>query len=249
MVAPAPTHLASPLAQIDPRIRVVVTLVFSVQAALSTHWPICAAALALAVVLVLAARLPGRLLLKRLAALNVFVLLVALLLPISVPGEAAFQLGPVTFSRAGLQQAGLIALRANAIVLATLALLGTMELVTLGHALHHLKLPDKLIHLMLLCVRYVDVLGREYHRLVTALKVRGFRPRPNRHTLRTFGYLVGMLLVRSFDRSDRILAAMKCRGFRGRFHLVHHFALRRTDLAFAAAALVASVALLWGQWA
>ena len=45
----------------------------------------------------------------------------------------------------------------------------------------------------------------------------------NGHSYRTFGYLVGMLLVRSFDRSERVLAAMKCRGFRGQYWLLDHF--------------------------
>ena len=247
VVSEAFAQVDSPVQRLDARLRVVVALVFSIQIALSGRWPVCAAGLVLALGLVVAAKLPAGALLKRIAAVNVFVLFVVLLLPVSVLGEAAFQLGPVTFSRPGLLQAGLVALRANAIALAAFALLGTMEMVTLGHALHHLKLPDKLIHLMLLCVRYVDVLGFELLRLRQALKARGFRPRPDRHTFRTFGYLVGMLLVRSFDRSERIVAAMKCRGFRGRFHLIHHFAWRRTDLACAAAALLISAALIWGQ--
>ena len=62
----------------------------------------------------------------------------------------------------------------------------------------------------------------------------------NRHTYRAYGYLVGMLLVRSLDRSERIVAAMKCRGFRGRFYLLDHFAYSLHDLGFA----VTGVALL-----
>ncbi len=97
----------------------------------------------------------------------------------------------------------------------------------LGHALAHLHVPRKLAHLLLFTVRYLDVLEREYRRLRAAMKVRSFRPRMNRHTYRAYGYLVGMLLVRSFDRSERVLAAMKCRGFRGRFYLLDHFAFCR----------------------
>ena len=61
------------------------------------------------------------------------------------------------------------------------------------------------------------------------MKMRGFRPRMNWHTYRTYGYLVGMLLVRSLERSERIVAAMKCRGFRGRFYLLDHFAFSSAD--------------------
>ena len=41
------------------------------------------------------------------------------------------------------------------------ALIGTMDAVTLGHALAHLHVPRKLTQLMLFMVRYFDVLGQE----------------------------------------------------------------------------------------
>ncbi|MCX8955322.1 cobalt ECF transporter T component CbiQ, partial [Ruegeria sp. NA] len=49
-----------------------------------------------------------------------------------------------------------------------------------------------------------------------------------------FGYLVGMMLVRAIERSERILDAMKCRGFSGRMLLLQDFALTRRDIVFAA---------------
>ena len=68
------------------------------------------------------------------------------------------------------------------------------------------------------------------------MKVRCFQPGLNRHTYRTVGYLVGMLLVRSFDRSERILSAMLCRGFAGRYYVLDHLCLGRADAAFSTAA-------------
>jgi cobalt/nickel transport system permease protein len=130
------------------------------------------------------------------------------------------------------------------VVLTLVVLLGTMDAVTLGHTLHHLHVPEKLTHLMLFTVRYLDVLNREYLRLRAAMKARGFRPRFNRHTYRSFGYLVGMLLVRSLDRAERIAAAMKCRGFQGHFFLLDHFAFSRRDVPFCLAALALFVLLL-----
>jgi cobalt/nickel transport system permease protein len=44
-----------------------------------------------------------------------------------------------------------------------------------------------------------------------------------------------MLLVRSFDRSERIVEAMKCRGFRGRFYLLRHFTWESSDTVFSLA--------------
>ncbi len=113
----------------------------------------------------------------------------------------------------------------------------------LGHALGRLGVPWKLVYLLFFTVRYVDVLNREQHRLRAAMRMRAFRPRNNLHTYRTYGYLVGMILVRSLDRAERIVAAMKCRGFRGRFPGIDRPSLTAADawLAFVAAAVLASL--------
>jgi cobalt/nickel transport system permease protein len=80
------------------------------------------------------------------------------------------------------------------------------------------------------------------------MKVRGFRPRMSGHAYRTYGYLIGMLLVRSFDRSERILAAMKCRGFHGHFHVLNHFCYSRRDLPFCVAAIALLVLMALVYW-
>jgi len=169
-------------------------------------------------------------------------------LPLGVRGTPLAALGPLEFSREGLMLAAAIALKGNAILLALVVLLGTLDIVTLGHALLHLYVPDKLIHLLLFTVRYIDVLEREYRRLADAMRLRGFRPRADRHTYRSYGYLVGMLLVRSLDRSERIVAAMKCRGFQGRFYLLDHFACSRLDVCFGSLGTVFMAVLVWMQW-
>jgi cobalt/nickel transport system permease protein len=71
----------------------------------------------------------------------------------------------------------------------------------------------------------------------------------NGHSYRAIGYLVGMLLVRSFDRSERVLAAMKCRGFRGRYYMLDHFCfVPRRDGPFCAAMLALAAVLLGLEW-
>ena len=245
----APPHRhPSPLDRLDPRGRIVAAVVFSIVVAVAQRFPTLVVALAAAAAASLLARVSWRGVLRRLLPLNAFMLLVLVLVPLEVEGLPLATLGPLEFSREGLAVAARIALKANAIILAMAVLMGTMDVTTLGHALHHLYLPEKLIHLLLFTVRYVDVLRREYGRLRAAMKVRGFRPRISRHTYRSFGYLVGMLLVRSVDRSERIEAAMKCRGFRGRFFLLDHFAFTRRDVPFAVASLAVLVLLALAEW-
>lgn len=235
--------------RLDPRGRIVVAAVFSVLVAVSDSMFVLAMGLIVAVIAAGAAALPPGATLKRLAGINLFMLLLFATLPITEGGTALFRIGPIAYTREGVLHAARVALKCNAITLALTALLSTMQTVTLGHALGHLRAPRKLVHLFLFTIRYVEVLRHEYIRLARAMKVRGFRPGANTHTFRAIGYLVGMLLVKGFDRSERILAAMKCRGFRGRFYLLSHFAAGPRDAVFAAASFVILLALAWVEFA
>ena len=234
--------------RLDARLRVLAAAGLSVAIALAGRFEVLGVALAAALFLAAAARLPARPVLRRIVALNVFVALLAAVLPVTVPGAAAFRIGPLTATAEGLARAGEIALKANAIVLLLTALLSTLEPMDLGRALTSLFVPNKLVHLYFFTVRYIDVLHHEYERLRRAMRVRCFRARVSLHTYRSLGYLVGMLLVKSFDRSERIVAAMRCRGFAGKFVVVDRYAPGRLDVAFAAAAaaLLGLMGLL--QW-
>jgi len=234
--------------RLDPRSRIVAAVAVAVLVALAVRVPVLLAAWSVAVAAAVAARLRPWAVLKRLAALNCFMLVLLIVLPWTVPGTPWLRLGPLAYSRAGLLLAGTIALKGNAIMLVLVVLLGTLDITTMGHALHHLRVPEKLTHLLLFTVRYVEVLEREYGRLSAAMKMRGFRPGLNGHTYRSFGYLVGMLLVLSVDRSERIVSAMKCRGFRGKFYLLDHFTFSRYDLRFAFAGMVLLGVLAAMEW-
>jgi cobalt/nickel transport system permease protein len=220
------------IGRIDPRVRIVVAVVFSLMAAEVRGFTALGIALAAALSASVFSGFSAATLTKRLLPLNALMLLLSILLPLSMPGKPVAMIGPLSFSQEGLLLVAKIALKGNVIVLAILVLIGTMEVNTLGHALSHLRVPAGLSHLFLFTVRYLDVLHREYLRLRWAMKVRCFHPRMDRHTYRSFGNLLGMLLVRGYDRSERILAAMKCRGFEGRFYLLDHFSFQARDVIF-----------------
>jgi cobalt/nickel transport system permease protein len=196
-------------------------------------------ALVLAIIAAGVARVPLRLWWPRVLAMNAFVLMLALVVPWSVPGEALVIAGGAEFTREGAALAGRIALRANIVLIVLTAFLATMEPITAGHAMQRLRVPNRLVLLLLFTVRYIGVFEQEYLRLRQAMRVRGFRPRLDVHTLRSYGYLTGMLLVHAIDRSERVLEAMRCRGFTGRFHTHRHMRTRPADWAFAVGLAIA----------
>jgi cobalt/nickel transport system permease protein len=234
--------------RLDPRGKLVVAVLFAVVMAVATNYAAALAGLALALFCLALARLPWKKVAARLLVVNSFIFFLWLVLPLTYPGEAALRLGPLTVTRPGLFFAGLITLKSNAIIMALMALIATVPVVTLGQAMQRLRLPDKLCHLLLFTYRYLHVFEQEFHRLVTALKIRGFQPRTDLHTYRTYAYLAAMLLVRSYDRADRVYQAMLCRGFHGHFYSLRTFSWQRRDQVFGVLSLLALLALFFLEW-
>lgn len=217
---PAPEILGrSVLGRLDPRVRLGAVLAF-ILALLSTQsLPHLFVAMLLSLTLVPLAGQSLAAIGHRLLHVEGFMLVLFLLLPFSIPGETVFSIGPLAVSKEGLLRTCVIALKANASVIAIFALLGSMEPARLGYAMAGLGFPRKLVHLFLFTVRYVNVFRGETERLLEAMRVRAFVPSSTRHTWRTYGNLAGMMLIRSLDRAERIDEAMRCRAFNGRFSL------------------------------
>lgn len=228
----------------DPRLRLVICVVFAVVTVAVDSFPALFFALALACVALLASGAALGKTLKRMITMDGFILFMLATLPFTTPGPPLFTLFGFPASFEGLLHAARIALTANAVVLMMLTLVGTMDAVVLGHALYRLRMPEALVHLMLFTVRYIAVIRQEYGRLRLAMRARAFTARNALHTYRSFGYLIGMLLVRSLERSERIMQAMKCRGFSGKFYILDAMHLHHRDYGFAIVALLALIGLV-----
>ncbi len=229
---------------LDPRVKFLTIMPYALVVAVMHGLKGPLAALCVSASLTVVAALDPRKLFNRLVAVNAFVFLLWFFIPFSHPGEALFHLGPLTATREGVLYVLSITLKTNAIVLATIAILGTSEIFSLAHALVHLKMPDKLVHLFFFFYRYISVLHEEYGRLRNAMIIRCFKAGTNMHTYRTYAYLVGMLIVRSHERSQRIYQAMLCRGFKGRFPVMTHFRLKTGDAVFGLLMTVVTVLLV-----
>jgi cobalt/nickel transport system permease protein len=243
------THGAAGIVQrIDPRLRIILAAGFAILTVALSTLPALFAALAGAAMLAILARLPPMMTARRMAGMEGFMLVVLAFLPFTVPGQVLVEIGPLTATAAGISRAIEIVLTANAIVLACLALVGTIEPVVLGHALARLRVPDKIVQMLLFTVRYIALLDEEFARLRLAMRARAFQACGTMHTWRSFGWLFGMLLVRSFERAERILEAMKCRGFAGRYHVIDATRYGTVDLHFAVSVGFALTAIALIEW-
>ncbi|RBP13176.1 cobalt/nickel transport system permease protein [Roseiarcus fermentans] len=223
------------LKALDGRVRILATAAFALATVSFSHFGPLLIALGGAMLVARLVELPILKTLRRIIAMDMFIAFMILMLPFTTLGEPLFFVFGFPASRQGLVEAALIGLKANAIVLMAMALLSSFEPVELARAMGRLGVPERLVHLVLFNIRYIDLLYRELHRLRTAMRARAFRANASWHACVSMGYLIGMMLIRALERSERILQAMKCRGFTGRLYLDGEERIQRLDLVFAAA--------------
>jgi cobalt/nickel transport system permease protein len=187
-------------------------------------------ALALAWLTIVAASLVGHLGALR-TARGAFIalpfLLAALPLVFTRPEDplGSVALGPLTLtiSGEGLRLFTTIGLKSWVSVQAALLLAFTTPFHDLVDALRQLRLPRIMVAIISFMYRYLDVLAGEAGRMMRARAARSAVPAGGRGgasfrwRASVTGHLVGSLFLRSYERSERIYAAMQARGFDGQF--------------------------------
>ena len=78
-------------------------------------------------------------------------------------------------------------------------------------SLVHLKIPSIFVLQLVMIYRYIFVLVEEALTMIQAYQLKN--PQSKGIAFKDMGSFVGSLLVRSFERSNEVYNAMKCRGF------------------------------------
>lgn len=100
-------------------------------------------------------------------------------------------------------------------LLAVFLLIATTSIEDICHSLSLLHVPHILTTLLLLIYRYIRVLLEEVSRTLNAYALRA--PLQKGIHWKSWGSLVGQLLLRSIDRANEIYQSMCLRGFEGNF--------------------------------
>ena len=205
----------SPIHQwaVRPKLLSLLTLMFAI--ALVQHLAIIPWVLGVVGSLYLCSRLPLRYLLHRLPYPGVFIVAMVGLLPF-VSGETVlWQWQGIALRLEGLQTAALVAGRFLAILTTGFILLGTTPFLDMLKALRSLGLPSLLTDMALLTYRYLFDIASQLLTMQQAMRLRGYGWM--RQTLRRqWGWTVslfGSLLLRSYERSQRVYKAMRLRGY------------------------------------
>jgi len=141
----------------------------------------------------------------------------------------------------GLLSLFTILLKMYLCVMAALLLVATTRFTELMAQLRRLRVPMVFVMVFEMIFRYIGVLFEEIHSMTTAYKLRAANGRALE--MRHMGPFLGQLLLRGFDRAERVHAAMRCRGFSLKFIPPARRRLNKTDIAAMAAICLPSVLL------
>jgi cobalt/nickel transport system permease protein len=101
-------------------------------------------------------------------------------------------------------------------VLSGLLLISTTGIEKIAFALRKLMVPKIFVTQMLLTYRYISVLLEEAALIVKAYSLRAPLERGVKY--KAYGSLLGQMLLRAFDRANRVYNAMILRGFNGEYY-------------------------------
>jgi cobalt/nickel transport system permease protein len=247
-------HGHSLIHDLDPRIKVVVTLAFIISNALLPDGAWIAFALAWVFVL-LASALSGLGIgfTFRRSFIALPFALAAITVLFSIPGEPLFTvrllMSNLTITDAGLLRFASIVVRSWLSVQMAILLVATTEFPKIVHALNHLRVPTVLTVIISFLYRYLFVLVDEVLRMLRARQARSAAVvgRNSGGSIlwraRIAGHMAGQLFLRSYERSDRIYNAMLSRGFKGELMTIHPHQFQTRDWWIGAAAMLVLVIL------
>ncbi len=151
---------------------------------------------------------------KKLLFLNIFILLVSLSAVLSKEYNLAL----------------LIFVRANAILFFTFLLFDKRDIFEITASLSSLGLPTKLSTLFFFVAKFIFIIKNEFQIIKKALLVRHFKRKTTLFTYKIYANIVGMLVVKCFERADKLKKAMILRNFGGKIYYAGENSVTKMDL-------------------
>lgn len=160
---------------------------------------------------------------KTLAGPMFLILVMAVFLLFSGSGDPILTIGFLKVTGSSLSFSLLIFLRSAACLILSYVFFGTTPFNEVIRSLYRLKMPEILVQILMISYQYIFVFERELSALFINASAKGFHFRLDRQTLRTVsltGNMIGMLLIRSFERAGRVYYAMISKGYSGKAPLM-----------------------------
>jgi len=218
------------LHRLDPRAKLITTFIFIFAVVSFDKYAVSALTpfFIYPIALVSLGGLPYGYLLKKLLIVSPFAILVGIFNPL-IDREILIRIGSIGISGGWVSFISII-FRFILTVTAALILVSLTGFNAVCAALIKFGVPRPFVVQLLFFYRYIFVLTEEAESMVRAMSFRAFNK--GAMGFRAFISLTGNLLLRAFERAERIYRAMRCRGFDGNIRLVKPMKIRRQEIAF-----------------
>ena len=216
--------------QLDPRAKLLTTLVFVVTVVSFDKYEISSLIpfFIYPVVLCAIGNIPPSFLIKKLVLVSPFAILLGIFNPL-LDREILIRLGGLEISGGWVSFASIL-IRFVLTVGVALTLIAVTGFNAVCMALEKLKVPKIFVVQLLFLHRYMFVLVDEAARIFRARSLRSFGGEGS--GIKSFGSIVGQLLLRTIDRAQRIYLAMSCRGFEGHIHVMRKQRIGSREVGF-----------------
>lgn len=224
------TNGDSVIHRLNPVVKLITTLAFLVIVASFSKYDLAGLIplIFYPVLLISLAGLPAGMLAKRTLLALPFVVFVGIFNPI-LDQTTLMHVGPLAIS-GGVVSFCSIMIRFTLTVLAALILVATTGIDAICGALSKLRVPHVVVVQILFLYRYLYVFIEEVGKTIRAHSLRS--PYSSGIKFRVWGSFVGLLLLRTLDRAQRIYHAMLCRGFDGQLRILRSWRLTKSDFIF-----------------
>jgi cobalt/nickel transport system permease protein len=252
----SPASDYSGIASLDPRSKILLAIGFILTLSLLPPGEFLLYGLLLFILFIgasISGTTPGYLIKRSVVALPFAMAAVTLLF--TIPGKTLLTLPffGLDISVDGAVRFASVVSRSWISIQAAILLILLTKFTDLMWGLQSLHTPRILVSIAGFTYRYLDVLRSEASRLRTARKARsatsadGGRGGTIFWRARVTGWMVGSLLIRSMERSERIYNAMLARGYSGEVKTLARFEMRSRDYwSLLAAALTGAIIILAG---
>jgi cobalt/nickel transport system permease protein len=154
--------------------------------------------------------------LKRVLILNIFVGIVVLSTLVNKEYSYAF----------------LIFMRSNIILITTLILFNQRDIFHIAYGFSKLGLSKKLNALVFFMAKFVVLMKNELQSIKKAMIARNFKTKTDLFTYSIYANILGVLIVKSFDKAQKLHQAMELRGYNGTIYCSNYEKGTRMDLFF-----------------
>jgi len=216
--------------QLDPRAKLLTTLVFVVVVVSFGKYEISALLpfSIFPVAICALGNVPPTYLIKKLVLVSPFAILLGIFNPL-LDRDILIRLAGVEISGGWVSFASIL-IRFVLTVGVALTLIAVTGFNAVCMALEKLGAPKIFVVQLLFLHRYMFVLVDEAARIFRARALRSFGGEGT--GIKSYGSLVGQLLLRTLDRAQRIYLAMCCRGFDGQIHVMHPLKFGSREIGF-----------------